>query len=228
MNVFKRITASVTANLDRAACRIENHDAVVTAAIGETTANAAKARVRLARVERDGEILRRKQRESERMVSVWETRARRAAAADRDKALACIERRNRCREDLETGALALEEHIEMEERLRASVDQMQRRLAELTRQRNLMRSRESTAEAIHVVQRMEDRCGVGEDFEDLMDRWETRVTELEFLSGQSRVSDRLDRDFTQDEDRERLGAELDALLGCGMDLDEDTAGREEQ
>ena len=50
MNLFRRITASFTGSIESAVSQLENHEAVVQAALKDTRAMAAKAKVRFARV----------------------------------------------------------------------------------------------------------------------------------------------------------------------------------
>ena len=52
MSLFQRITATVTSHVDRAVSRVENHDAIVEAALRDTRQAAVRARVRLRRLQR--------------------------------------------------------------------------------------------------------------------------------------------------------------------------------
>lgn len=211
MNLFNRISATFTSKVDHLVSHVENHDAVVEVALGDTRGALAKARVRLARIHKDGENLRRKLQELQQMEATWTERAKAIAAQDEQKALACVGRRNLCREQAVQTQQALARHEELEQQINATVERMEQRLGELTQQRNLMRSRHSTAEAQRVLQQIEGSSAHG--IEDTFDRWEALITETEYASGtfNSRM-DSLDAAFTRQEDDEQLKADLAVLL----------------
>ena len=56
MSLIRRISASITSSVDRAVSRVENHDAVINAALRDTQQAAARSRVRLERVRKEGEV----------------------------------------------------------------------------------------------------------------------------------------------------------------------------
>ncbi len=124
MNIFRRITATVSGSIEQAATQLENHDAIVEVALRQTRAAAAKAKVRLTRVQRDGKRLADKLAEHERMISVWETRARKVADSDEAKALECISRRNRERALREETAAAVADHEARERDLVKTVERI--------------------------------------------------------------------------------------------------------
>ncbi len=206
MNIFTRISATV----ERAVSSIENHDAVVEAALKETRAAAAKARVRLSRVYKDGENLRKKLVDLAEKEKLWTERAKTIAATDEAKALQCVGRRNQCKEQLIQTRDMLARHDELEQNIGQSVKRIEERLEELTNQRNMMRSRHSTVDAMRVINKIEDSSSVG--IEDTFDRWEMLITESEYSVGSSHHSDSLDASFTQVENEDDLRADLALLL----------------
>ena len=58
MNLIRRISTSITSSVDRAVSKVENHDAIINAALRDTQQAAARSRVRLERVKKDGHHLR--------------------------------------------------------------------------------------------------------------------------------------------------------------------------
>lgn len=211
MKLLTRITATLTGKMEEIVSQVENHDAIVAVALKDTRAAVAKAKVRLDRVHNDGENLRKKQEELTRMQGVWAERARSIAAQDEAKALECIARRNQCSEQAAKTQTLLLRHTEMESTLQENVRSMEHRLQELTQQQNLMRSRQSTAEAMRVISHIENHAGNG--IEDTFDRWEMRITETEYSSGSATDIDSLDVAFVKAENTEQLKADLAALLG---------------
>jgi phage shock protein A len=210
MNIFARITATLTGKLDEMVSHVENHDAVVAVALKDTCAAAAKAKVRLERVHRDGEAMHKRLQEAMRMERLWENRAKETAAKDEQKALACIARRNQCREQAAQIQTALARHEELEIKIRENVQRMEQRLRDITQQQNLMRSRQSTADALRIICKIEGATDYG--IEDTFDRWEMLITETEYSVGQMPDTDALDMSFVKDENTAHLQAELAALL----------------
>ena len=96
MSLLKRLSATIVSRVDQMVSQIENHDAVVEAAIRESRQAAAKARVRLSRVRGDGEKLQKRIAELRASQTQWTERARSVAADDRDRALECMRCRNEC------------------------------------------------------------------------------------------------------------------------------------
>ncbi len=215
MNIFRRITATVSGSIEQAATQLENHDAIVEVALKQTRAAAAKAKVRLTRVQRDGKRLAEKLTEHERMISVWETRARKVADSDEAKALECISRRNRERVLREETAAALADHEARERDLVKTVERIDEKLAELDGQRNLLRTRHSAAQAERALNKLEadSSCAV----DDVLERWEMRILETEYATPALSTSDSLDDAFRGEEDSATLRADLDDLLGRNTD-----------
>ncbi|EDZ67268.1 hypothetical protein NOC27_595 [Nitrosococcus oceani AFC27] len=96
MSFFKRLSASLTARIDQAISQIENHETIIEVAIYEARQVAAKAKVRLARVQRDGEQLEAKITELREAEIKWTERAKKTAKESDREALACLRRRQSC------------------------------------------------------------------------------------------------------------------------------------
>lgn len=210
MNLFTRISATLTRKMDDIVSHVENHDAVVAVALKDTRAAVAKAKVRLERVRKDGESMRKRLDEAMHMTQLWESRAKETAAKDEQKALACIARRNQCRDQITQTQAALIKHEELEAKVSENVQRMEQRLRDIMQQQNLMRSRQSTADAMRIINQIEGSTDNG--IEDTFDRWETLITETEYSIGHMSSTDTLDMSFAKEESTMQLQAELAALL----------------
>ena len=210
MNLFSRISATFTGKLDEIISHVENHDAVVAVALKDTRTAVAKAKVRLERVRKDGEAMQKRLEDATRMAQLWENRAKDTAANDEQKALACIARRNQCREQIAQTQTALARHKELEAKVSENVQRMEHRLREITQQQNLMRSRQSTADAMRIINQIEGSADYG--IEDTFDRWEALITETEYSIGHMSSTDTLDLSFAKEENTAQLQAELAELL----------------
>nr|MDJ0907071.1 hypothetical protein [Woeseiaceae bacterium] len=190
--------------------RIENHDAIINAALKDTRRAAARSRVRLERVRRDGNALKTRYRELETAAERWADRARSIAGDDETRALECLRRRRECLAQLENLKESIARHDELEQRIGEQVQSIEERIKEVTEQRNMMRSRQSVADAMHAMNSVQGDSAI--DIEDTFDRWEINLGETEILFGTTHTSDPLDTAFLEEEDKAELRAELEELL----------------
>jgi phage shock protein A len=210
MSLIRRISTSITSSVDRAVSKVENHDAIINAALRDTQQAAAKSRVRLERVRKDGNSLKRRYSELQQAVVRWTERARNVAGEDEAKALECLRRRKECEAQLHNLRDSIEKHDDLESRIAEQVKKIEARIGEVAQQRNMMRSRQSVAEAMRTVNNIEG-VSYGE-IEDTFDRWEINLGETEILMGAVSMSDPLDSAFLAEEDTAELRAELKSLL----------------
>jgi phage shock protein A len=210
MSIFKRLSATFSSRVDQMVSQIENHDAVVEVAIKESRQATAKAKVRLARVQRDGELLRNKISQLQNDETLWTNRAREMAHKDEDKALECVRRRKLCQKQLEQYTQALKKHEALEQRLAQDIHAAERKLAEMNQQRNLMRTRQSAAQALNSISGVDETVAL--DVAEAFERWEIKVTESELEVGTVDSMDLLDQEFLEAEDKQTLQAELEQLL----------------
>ena len=210
MSLIRRISTSITSSVDRAVSRVENHAAIINAALRDTQRAAARSRVRLERVRRDGHNLQSRQASLQKAVRLWPARARTVAADDEAKALECLRRRKECEHQLHALKQSIANHEELESRIAEQVKKIEVRIGEVTQQRNMMRSRQSVAEAMRAIRDIE---GVScSDIEDTFDRWEINLGETEIIAGAMATSDPLESAFLAEEDSAELRAELEILL----------------
>ena len=210
MSLIRRISTSITSTVDRAVSKVENHDAIINAALRDTQQAAARSRVRLERVRKDGHGLRTKRGNLEVAVKRWTERARTVAAEDEAKALECLRRKKECELQLRNLTDSIAKHDELEARIAEQVKKIEARIGEVSQQRNMMRSRQSVADAMRTIHDIE---GVSYgDIEDTFDRWEINLGEAEILTGSVSDSDPLETAFIAEEEAEELRAELSILL----------------
>jgi len=210
MSLIRRISTSITSSVDRAVSKVENHDAIINAALRDTQQAAARSRVRLERVRKDGHALKTRHGNLKVAIARWTERAKSIAATDEAKALECLRRRKDCEAQLQNLELSIEKHDELEARIAEQVKKIEVRIGEVAQQRNMMRSRQSVAEAMRTINNIEG-VSYGE-IEDTFDRWEINLGETEILMGASTPVDPLDSAFLAEEDTAELRAELSELL----------------
>jgi phage shock protein A len=210
MSIFRRISTSITSSVDRAVSKVENHDAIINSALRDTQQAAARSRVRLERVRKDGRNLKTRRGNLQLAVLRWAERAKSVASQDEAKALECLRRRKDCEKQLHNLEDSIEKHDELEARIGEQVKKIEARIGEVAQQRNMMRSRESVAEAMRTINNIEG-VSYGE-IEDTFDRWEINLGETEIMMGAATTSDPLDSAFLTEEETTELRAELGELL----------------
>jgi phage shock protein A len=210
MSIFRRISTSITSSVDRAVSKVENHDAIINSALRDTQQAAARSRVRLERVRKDGHNLKTRRGNLQLAVLRWAERAKSVASQDEAKALECLRRRKDCEKQLHNLEDSIEKHDELEARIGEQVKKIEARIGEVAQQRNMMRSRESVAEAMRTINNIEG-VSYGE-IEDTFDRWEINLGETEIMMGAATTSDPLDSAFLTEEETTELRAELGELL----------------
>jgi len=213
MNLISRFSATVLAGVDKTVSHIENHDAVVEASLKESQRAAAQARVRLQRVTRDGDAMRKKLEQLEQKIQHWTERARVTHSSDRELALQCMARRKQCLAEQADTVAALDRHAVTEQQMIETITQIERRVATISNERNKMRSRQSTAEALRVINKIEN-SGTG-GLDDTFERWDLTISETEISAGSMSSAssiDSLDVKFTAREEQLELETELDALI----------------
>lgn len=210
MSLIRRISTSITSSVDRAVSKVENHDAIINSALRDTQQAAARSRVRLERVRKDGHALKTRHANLVLAESRWKDRARSTAATDEGKALECLRRRKDCEAQLQNLQQSIEKHEELEARIVEQVKKIEARIGEVAQQRNMMRSRQSIAEAMRTINNIEG-VSYGE-IEDTFDRWEINLGETEILTGAIANTDPLESAFLTEEDTAELRAELSELL----------------
>ncbi len=213
MKAIRRITTGLFANFDWAVTQIENHEALVNAAMREIQHAASKAKVQLTRVRQDGERMRQRLQAQREVEALWADRALRCGAIDQAKALECLRRRKRAQAEIAELEAQLGSHGRLEEDLTRDLETIEKRMEDLRRKRNGLRTRESTAEALAAFQSHD--AGLIAELDDVFDRWEIKVGSYECLGSVRPSNDhKLDEEFASAEEEEALKAELNALLSA--------------
>jgi phage shock protein A len=210
MSIFKRLSATVAANLDRVVGEIENNDAVIQANLTELRRKVAAAKVRLAHVHRQEARLNKQIQKRRNDEQLWGERAVETARTDEERALECVRRRQQCRlqaEKLEQG----QQHYQLTaEKLARGVEEGEERLAEMGQKHTLMRARQSTAEALYAANLAGDDSL--NQMEDSFDRWEVKILQEEMAVDSDEALAPLDREFSNSENEQALREELAALI----------------
>lgn len=210
MKTIKRWTTGIFSRIDWAISQIENQEALINSSLKESRESVAKAKIQLKRVRQDGEKLRQKLQAEEESIVRWRDRATQIAKTDEDRALECLMRAKKSEQQRDQLVLRAKEHALVEQELAKDVESVQERLAELMEKRNLMRTRQSRAEALTSIQACSSETST--EVDDIFDRWEMRVTEKELATECGISADPLEESFDKIESEAELREELRQLL----------------
>lgn len=208
MKIVKRWTTSLVTSFDSMISQIENHEALVSAAIREVQDANTKARVHHARVTQDGQRMRKRLIELGDQAVTWKERARRSAQSDEARALECLRRTKRIESEIGIIEEREREHARMEKQLGEDLRLLEEKLTILKQQRNIMRTRESRAQALSLMQQDDSRI-IGE-IDDIFDRWEAKLSVYEGSAPRMPI-DELEEEMHNSEEEESLRAALQAL-----------------
>jgi len=209
MSRFKQWSTVLISRVDSMVSRMENHEALVDSAIHEVRQSLARAKVQLGRVQHDRQSLQVRHDQALAAVQNWTARATAVAVEDEQRAMECLRRKHGSAREAEALARQLAEQHKVEERLVTDIHAVEERLTRLLHQRNLLRTRESTAAAKGAMD-----CAtspLGEDISEVLDRWEMQVTAAELGNGFSTGSDSFVDDFEVTEEQAALREELAQL-----------------
>jgi phage shock protein A len=210
MKTIRRWTTSLVTSFDSMISQVENHEALVNASIKEVQQAGARAKVQIGRVRQDGQQMRKRLLELRAQDEQWGERALRTATLDEQKALQCMKRKKRIEREISDLETQLVEHTRLEKQLSADLVLIDDKLIRLRQQRNLLRTRQSRAEALKTLQ--QDDSGIISEIDDIFERWEVKVAEYEATSSSTPfVADELEHEFAGDEEKDDLKQALQEL-----------------
>jgi len=210
MSIIKRLSATVASHIEKVVGEIEDHDAVIHAALGDMRKKVAEAKVRLGQVRREKDRLEQLGREQKDHAERWRRRAVECAGNDEAKALECVSRARHCEQQAERLDQALCQYEQAADKLTGDIELSEQRLAVIKQKQTLMRARQSTSSALSATS--ETRNDAIELLDDSFDRWEIKISQDELsLDGFDPV-DPIEREFVTQEQEDELRNELASLL----------------
>lgn len=109
--------------------------------------------------------------------------------------------------ELET---VLAQHQTIEAQLVADIDKLEQRLNTIVRQCNLMRARQSAADALCTTQSVD--LHEAQEIDERFDRWEMKISVSEMLTREFDSMDAMERKFLDEEEQMELRAELQEMI----------------
>jgi len=214
MNLFKRLSVSVRTQLDEAVSRIENHDAVIDAALQESRDAMARLKLQQSRLGRKIQGIDTQLEKLRADAQNWVRRAKSLAETDEAQALACLERRDRCIHLTEQLRNQRAHSTEMEFRLANSLSALERKLIDDEQRLQEFRGRDLSAKA---EQALGEVTGLeAGTLDQAFDRWELEISRTEMQRERPGAavagSDAFAERFLREERLQACRAELQALM----------------
>ncbi|MCU7843240.1 MAG: PspA/IM30 family protein [Candidatus Thiodiazotropha sp. (ex Monitilora ramsayi)] len=215
MSFLKRLSVSVRSQLDEAVSRIENHDAVIDAALQESRDAIARLKLQQSRMSKKTQSIDAQIDKLQTDEQSWVRRAKMLAKGDEAQALACLDRRDRCVEQIKQLQAQREQCTELEFRLANNLTQLEQKLIDDEQRLQEFRGRDLSAKAEHAIE--EIRGSGSGSLEQAFDRWELDITRKELRQDAADPAsigiDSLEERFQREERLEAQKAELKALMG---------------
>jgi phage shock protein A len=214
MSLFKRLSVSIRTQLDSAVSRIENHDAIIDAALQESRDAIARLKLQQSRMNRKLESIDTQLASLHNDEQNWVRRAKSLARDDEAQAIACLERRDRCVEQIKQLQQQREQCNEMTFRLSKNLLKLEQKLISDEQRLQGFRGRDLTTKAEHAIQDV--ICSDSTNLEQTFDRWELAITRKEMqqqaVDPLMASADTFEERFQREERSAAHKAELKSLM----------------
>lgn len=213
MSLLKRISVSFRSQLDSAVSRIENHDAIIDAALQESRDAIARLKLQQSRINRKLQAIDSQTESRRNDEQSWVRRAKTLAERDEAQAIACLERRDRCSEEIEQLKQQHDHYSEMAFRLSKDLSKLEQKLILDEQRLQSFRGRDLTAKAEHTIRDV--ICSDATDLDQTFDRWELAITRKEMqqqgVDSTMESADSFEQRFQREERLAGHRAELKSL-----------------
>jgi len=210
MSLLKRTFTSLYAKVDQMVGEIENHDALIQAAIREQKKKIATAKVQLRRIEAAEKDIRERIAQANIDRRQWESRAVKEAGDNEPQALQCLQRRKEVQARSEQLNTMLQEYQTSSGQMKANIHRCEQDLNEMNQKHQILRARQSTAEAMSLIDGQESYPAT--DISDSFDRWEIKISQSEHFVDIADNTDALEQAYIDEENEQDLRSELAELL----------------
>lgn len=218
MKLIKRITTTLSSNMNSAVNQLENHDSIIAASIKKTRLSIAKTQSQHNSLIRQQDALKTQLQEAQKQAALWTDRAARSAEDDKEKALACVAKRNHFEQEQTRIKSTLQQHQGLLREVTKHLDVLKKRLSETQQRHQLMRSRHSLAKTSKCVV----NCLEEDDLDETFERWETLVLENDPNIYLQQANDELEVELRQEEDLTLLEAQLTEILEQPKEKDDES------
>ncbi len=214
MSLFKRLSITLFSCLDGVVNDIENHDALIEAAIEVQSKKIASAKYQLLQLSCRLKSISSEITQLDNQQSLWRKRALAAAEENQEKALVCLQRKRDLQRQLERTNLSEQEYIKACEILERDINNSESELNDFKQKRALLKAKQSSND---VLQRVESGSrSNSKEMEKTFACWEANLSEknifLARINNSDEEIDQLEKDYLKEENQLSLKQELSELM----------------
>jgi len=210
MSLLKRLSITLFSRLDGVVSDIENHDALIAAAIEEQKKKISAAKVQLMQLKRREKSVEQQLDELQNAERRWQARAVKEAESDRAKALECLKRRKAIEQQIAQLKLSVQEYHLAGEKLAQDIYRGESSLKEAQQKRELLRAKQSSSDVLHHIE--QSPGSTYEQMEKSFARWEANLYDSSIHLDSEHIVDNLEQAYLDEENEQALNAELDEIL----------------
>jgi len=214
MSLFKRATSGFFARIEQIIGDIENHDALIKAAIKEQKHNLAYAKVQFNKVDASYRQINQQIIELTKKKQQWATRALACDEKEEQQALICMQRRHDISLQIAKLEKSRSEYQATLDKMQSEIRDCEEQLKDISQKHQLMKARQSSIESRNAIHR-EPGFSIDE-LNESFDRWQVRITESELTNTPYANSclddiDPVEAEYQQQESTEALREQLASL-----------------
>ena len=214
MSLIKRLSLTLFSGLDNAVSNIENHDALIKAAIDEQQKAISSAKLQLLQLRRKIDQTQKEIITLDNKQEVWKKRAVAVSSKQPDEALSCLQKRREVQTQLQHSIESKMQYDNACKELVANIKIAESDANDVKRKRELLIAKQSNAD---VLQMMNENTPMALDqLQNNLDRWEAKIFKQYPSTTPYEVEnnsfDDLDNKFIQEEEIESLQSELSELI----------------
>lgn len=209
MSLLKRLSITLFSRLDDVVADIENHDALIEAAIKEQSKKIAAAKVQLTHLNRRQNKIQQQSDQLQLDHQRWQSRAIKEATQNDARAMECLQRRNEAQSQIEQLELSRQEYQLAAEKLAKDIKRSENELREVQQKRELLHARQSSAAVLKNIDSTSESNL--KQMEKTFERWEANLCESEIFHDSDPLVDSLEQSYLNEEKQIELKKELEQI-----------------
>ncbi len=223
MSLLKRLSITLFSRIDGVVADIENHDALIKAALDEQSQKIVSAKRQLIKLKRKRQHIENSIAELLKSEKLWEKRAVAEASNNQQRALQCLQRKQPVSLALKQHQQSLSEFNLMIDKLAEDIRNGELELQQMAQKREMLSARQSSSEMAQTIQ-SHQKSNLNQ-LHDTFDRWEANIETRSRISGtEHKLSailadddlsanlDSFEKEFEDQEKQAELESELAKLL----------------
>ncbi len=212
MSILKRLSTTLISHIDRVVTEIENHDAVIQASLDEMSNKITKAKIALNQACRERDRLKTEIDKQRNNMHRWQVRAISCAKSDEPRALECLRRSHKSRDQAVMLQKSLDIYTHSIEKMTGDIKSSAQRLTEMKQKLTLMRAKQATGKISAITCPPDGKAE--STLEDTFNRWEMHINYdgIPLDCTDTNTVDELEHEFITQEQQNDLRNELAALL----------------